>query len=338
MAQPKQPKQELTPRRRAAILMQSLPEEVAVEAMKHMPPEMVHQVTQEIVRVGTIYHHEMEDVVNSFFQESAQLSGLGGQSIDYLREMLVKVVGEDRANAILEDILDTESSAKGIDALNLLEPSSVAEMIRDEHPQIIATILVHLDRTQATDVLELLDERLRADVIFRIANFSGVQPTALEELTEVLTRMLEGQNVKRRKMGGVKAAAEMMNLLSTASEEAAIAKIKTLNEDLAAKIMDNMFVFSNIAELDDTAIRRIIRDVPQQSLVIALRGADDELVARFTDNLTERAARMMRDEMKARGPLLFSKVEAEQKAILSIVRRLVESGEIQLATANDSYV
>lgn len=277
-------------------------------------------------------------MLEEFMDETEQYAAISIQSSEHIRAVLTKALGSERAASLIDDILESTNTGSGIDKLNLMEASAVAEMIRDEHPQIIATILVHLERHQAADVLELFDERLRNDIILRIATFSGVQPIALHELTEVLGGMLDGQNLKRSKMGGVRTAAEILNLMNSTFEEIAIQTVRAHNEDLAQKILDEMFLFENLLELDDRSIQLILNQVESNSLVIALKGAPPALLDKFLANMSNRAAQLLREDMEARGPIRISQVEAEQKAILQIVRRLADSGEIVLGGGDDAYV
>lgn len=189
---------EMTPVRRSAILLLCLDEDSAAEVIKFLPPKDVEIVSMEMARLTQISHEEMRQVLEEFMDETEQYAAINIHSSDHIRAVLTKALGSERATSLIEDILETSNTGSGMDKLNLMEASTVAEMIRDEHPQIIATILVHLERHQAADILELFDERLRNDIVLRIATFSGVQPVALQELTEVLGGMLDGQNLKRR--------------------------------------------------------------------------------------------------------------------------------------------
>lgn len=213
-----------------------------------------------------------------------------------------------------------------------------ADLIRDEHPQIIATILVHLKRAQAADIPALFDERLRNDVMLRIATFGGVQPAALAELTEVLNNLLDGQNLKRSKMGGIRTAAEIINLMKSQQEETVMDAVREYDGELAQKIIDEMFLFENLVSVDDRSIQRLLQEVDNESLLIALKGADQALRERFLSNMSLRAAEILRDDLATRGPVRMSLVENEQKAILLIVRRLAESGEIVIGGGEDIYV
>ncbi|GEK48015.1 flagellar motor switch protein FliG [Bisbaumannia pacifica] len=324
--------------RRSAILLLALDEDSAAEVLKYMGPQEIQEVSQEMARLNQVSHNDMRRVLEHFFRDSEELSALNINSSDYIRSVLTKALGGERASSLIEDILEAHNTNSGIDSLNLMEPSMVAELIREEHPQIIATILVHLERHQAADVLELFDDKLRNDVVLRIATFSGVQPAALQELTEVLGSMLDGQNLKRSKMGGVKTAAEILNLMNTSQEEVAVETIRAHSEDLAQKILDEMFVFENLLDLDDRSIQLLLKEIDTNVLVVALKGSAEELVDKFTRNMSQRASQLLREDMEARGPIRLSQVEAEQKTILQVVRRLADSGEIVLSGGDDTYV
>ncbi|WP_432415081.1 flagellar motor switch protein FliG [Chromohalobacter israelensis] len=324
--------------RRSAILLLSLDEDSAAEVFKYLSNKEVQEISLEMASLSQISHEEMEEALNEFHDEMEQFSAVNLHSSEHIRTVLTKALGSERANSLIEDILETTGSASGIDALNLMESTTVAELIRDEHPQIIATIVIHLDRNLAADVLEQLDEKLRNDVVLRIATFSGVQPAALQELTEVLGSMLDGQNVKRSKMGGVRTAAEILNLMNSSQEELVIDAVRAHNDDLAQRIIDEMFLFENILDIDDRGIQLILKEVDTNSLVVALKGAQDALVDKITQNMSQRAATLLREDLEARGPVRVSQVEAEQKAVLQIVRRLADNGEIVLSGGDDSYV
>lgn len=324
--------------RRSAILLLSLDADSAAEVFKFLPNTDVEAISMEMARLSQVSHDEMRQVLEEFMDETDQYAAINIQTSDHIRAVLTKALGSERAASLIDDILESTNTGSGIDKLNLMEASMVAEMIRDEHPQIIATILVHLERPQASDILQLLPDRLRNDIILRIATFSGVQPVALQELTEVLGVMLDGQSLKRSKMGGVRTAAEILNLMSSAHEELAIETVRQHNEDLAQKILDEMFLFENLIEVDDRGIQLLLQQVENNSLAVALKGAPPALLERFLNNMSQRAAQLFREDMEARGPIRMSQIEAEQKAILQVVRRLSDSGEIVTARGNDAYV
>lgn len=324
--------------RRSAILLLALDEDAAAEVFKHLSAREVQDISQEMASLRTVTHEEMRTVLRDFHVESEEFGALNLYSSDRIRAVLTKALGNERASSLLEDIFEMTSSESGIDALNIMDANTVAEMIRDEHPQIIATILVHLERRQAAAVLEYFEEKLREDVVLRIATFSGVQPAALQELTEVLTGMLDGQNLKRAKMGGARTAAEILNLMNSNAEETVIDRVREHSEDLAQKIIDEMFLFENLLDLDNRAIQLVLKEVENKQLVTALKGSNPALLEKFLHNMSSRAGTLLREELEASGPLRMSQVERERKAILQIVRRLADTGEIVLSGGEEVYV
>ena len=328
----------MTHLRRSAILLLALDDESAAMVLRQLPAREVQEVSQEMARLDNVSHEDMHQVLNEFQDETEQYAALNLNSTEHIRAVLEKALGTERAASLLVDIMDSNGANSGIDALNLMEAATVSEMIREEHPQIIATILVHLERRQAADVLATFEEKLRNDVVLRIATFSGVQPAALQELTEVLGNMLDGQNLRRSKMGGVHTAAEILNLMNSALEEAAIESVRAHNKDLAQSIIDEMFLFDNLVEMDDLGIQRLLKEIDSNSLKFALKGAPEALRDKFLKNMSTRAADLLREDMEGSGPVRMSQVEKEQKAILLVVRKLANDGEIVLGGGDDAYV
>ena len=328
----------LTGTEKSAILMMTIGEDRAAEVFKHLGTREVQHLSAAISSMRQVSHKQLTDVLREFEVDAEQYAALSVNSNDYLRTVLTKALGEERASSLLEDILETRETTSGMETLNFMEPQAAADLIRDEHPQIIATILVHLKRSQAADILAQFDERLRHDVMLRIATFGGVQPAALAELTEVLNGLLDGQNLKRAKMGGVRTAAEIINLMKTQQEEAVIDAVREFDGELAQKIIDEMFLFENLVEVDDRSIQRLLQEVESESLLVALKGSEQPLREKFLRNMSSRAADILRDDLANRGPMRMSAVESEQKAILLIVRRLAESGEMVIGGGEEQYV
>ncbi|MEM6161029.1 flagellar motor switch protein FliG [Erwinia sp. P6884] len=328
----------LTGTEKSAILMMTIGEDRAAEVFKHLDSREVQHLSTAIANMRQVSHKQLTDVLREFEIDAEQFAALSLNSNDYLRSVLVKAMGEERASTLLEDILETRDTTSGMETLNFMEPQAAADLIRDEHPQIIATILVHLKRSQAADIVAQFDERLRHDVMLRIATFGGVQPAALAELTEVLNGLLDGQNLKRAKMGGVRTAAEIINLMKTQQEEAVIEAVREFDGELAQKIIDEMFLFENLVEVDDRSIQRLLQEVESESLLIALKGSEQPLREKFLRNMSQRAADILRDDLANRGPMRMSAVENEQKAILLIVRRLAESGDMVIGGGEEQYV
>jgi len=325
--------------RKSAILLMALGEDRAAAALAHLATSEVQTLGLAMAKLASVSKNELNTVLSEFRHETEQLSALHLGSSSYIRAVLKKALGDDRASNLLEDILQNDEPHSGIERLNQLEASEVAELIRDEHPQILATVLIHLDRMKASEVLEKLPTRLRHDVIMRVATFGGVQPSALMELTDVLTEMLSGQGLKRSRLGGVRTAAEIVNLMNSTQEEEAIAHVREHDEALAQRIIDEMFVFENLLSLEDRSIQRLLKDIESDSLIIALKGSPQELRDKFLNNMSQRAAETLREDMELRGPVRVSQVETEQKAILQVARRLAEAGEIVIAApGTDDFV
>jgi len=253
--------------------------------------------------------------------------------------VLNSALGEDKAGNLIDRILLGRSS-KGLEALKWMEPRAIAEVVRLEHPQIIAIVLSYLDSDQAAEVLALLPENMRSDVLMRIASLDGIQPTALAELDEILEKQFSGSsgNLKSSSVGGSKTAANILNFMETATESAILEKVKENDPDLGQTIQDLMFVFDNLGEIDDRSVQALLREVASDTLIIALKGADDSVTEKILKNMSKRAAEMLRDDLEARGPVRVSEVEAAQKEILSIARRMAESGDISLGGGGDEFV
>lgn len=325
--------------RKSAILLMSLGEEGAGSVLKLLPQDAIQALGAAMATLAQVKRNEVSEVLEEFRLETEQYSALHLDSGNYLRAVLSKALGSDRAADMLDTIFKPYESANGIERLNQLEATEVVELIRDEHPQIIATMLVHMDRNKAAEVMEKLPERTRHDAVLRVATFGGVQPAALKELTEVLGDMLSGIGAKRSRLGGVRAAAEIVNMMSSAQEESVIKHVREHDEVLAQKMIDEMFLFENLLELEDRSVQLLLKEIESESLIIALKGAPSELRDKFLKNMSQRAAESLREDIEMRGPVRVSQVEAEQKSILLIVRRLADAGEIVLGgKGDDSYV
>jgi len=312
----------------AAILMMSLGQAEASEVFKHLSPKEVQKLGEAIAKTKAITRERVDEVVDRFTGVAAAQSLLVSDSGDYVRSVLKLALGDDKAALLIDRILQG-GDVSGIESLKWMDPLSVAELLRNEHPQIVAAILVHLDYDQAADVLKHLTERQRNEVMLRIATMEGIQPTALKDLNEVLFRVLAGgDKVRKSSLGGVKTAAEMINLMGTAVEGTVIESIRNHDPDLAQRIMDKMFVFDDVLKLDDKAIQLVLKEVASETLIVALKGAQPELKEKFLANMSSRAAETMREDLESRGPMRLSEVETQQKEILKTVRRLADEGQI----------
>ena len=323
----------------SAILMLALGADEAAEVMKYLGPREVQKIGAAMSAMKAVQSEELEKVLEKFSLETEQNTSIGLDSDDYIRDVLTKALGDDKASSLINRILGARDSS-GIESLKWMDAQSVADLIRNEHPQIVATILVHLERYQACEVLSHFTERLRNDVVLRIATLDGVQPGALRELNDVLTKLLTGnENLKKKPMGGVRTAAEILNFMGGENEASVMDNLKRHDSDMAQKIMDEMFVFENIIDIEDRGIQTMLREVQSESLIIALKGASQELRDKIFKNMSQRAAEMMREDLESKGPVRLSEVETQQKEILQIVRRLADEGQIVLGgKGEDSYV
>lgn len=316
--------------RKSAILLMSIGEEEAVEVFKYLSPREVQKLGAAMAELANVEREQVEEVLRDFREQAGVKTTIGLNSDTYIRSVLTKALGTERATGVIDRILRGNDTG-GIEALKWMDGTSIAEMIKNEHPQIIATILVHLERDQAADVLTHFVERLRNDVMLRIAALDGVQPSALSELNDVLMQLLQGASkVSKSALGGTTVAAEILNNLGTSLEASVMASLREHDAELAQQIEDQMFVFENLNDLDDRGIQLLLREVQSESLIIALKGTSNELREKIFKNMSSRAAEMMRDDFESKGPVKLSEVEAEQREILKIVRRLADEGQIAL--------
>lgn len=315
----------------AAIFLMSLGEEEAAEVFKHLSPKEVQKLGETIAKTRAISRERVDTVMKKFTEAAAQQSLLVSDTGNYVKAVLRRALGDDKASLLIDRILQG-GDVSGIESLKWMDPLSIAELLRNEHPQIVAAILVHLDFEQTAAVLKNLSERQRNEVLVRIATLEGIQPTALKDLNEVLFKVLSGgDKIRKSSLGGVKTAAEIINFLGTAIESSVIESIRGHDPDLAQKIMDKMFVFDDLNKLDDKAIQSVLKEVASETLIVALKGASPELREKILANMSSRAAETLREDLESRGPMRLSEVEAQQKEILKTVRRLADEGSIVLA-------
>jgi flagellar motor switch protein FliG len=313
---------------KSAILLMSLGENEAAEVFKHLGPRDVQKISAAMAALKGVTRENVTSVIDEFCVQAGDGGALGGASSDYIKNVLKKALGDDKSAALIERILQGGDTS-GIEGLKWMGSDAVAELIKNEHPQIIATILVHLERDQASEILSKLTERTRNDVLLRIATLDGIQPAALKELNDVLTTLLSGsKNLKRAAMGGVRAAAEILNFMPGTAESSIIENVKTFDADLAQKIVDEMFVWENLLTLDDRSIQVLLKETQSESLILALKGSSQELREKIFNNMSQRAAEMLREDLEAKGMVRVSDVEAQQKEILKLVRKLADDGQI----------
>jgi flagellar motor switch protein FliG len=324
----------------AAILLMSVGEEQAAEVFKFLSPKEAQKLGERMSRLKTVPREKVESVLENFNKAKDEQFSLVGDTDAYVRQVLKRALGDDKAGMLLDRILQGRD-VSGIESLKWMDSAAIAEMLKNEHPQIVASILVHLERDQSAEVLRQFPERQRNDVLLRIATLDGIQPQALQELNEVLSKVLAGgERLKKASLGGTKTTAEILNFLGNQVETTAVEAIREHDADLAQKILDQMFTFSDLDNLDDRGIQVLLREVQSESLIVALKGAEPALRDKIFKNMSTRAAEMLKEDLEAKGPVRLSEVEAEQREILKAVRRLADEGQLQIGGGggDDQYV
>ena len=322
--------QKLSKLDKAAIFLLSLGESDAAAILKHMGPKEVQRVGSAMAGMRTVHREQVQQVMGDFIETVGDQTGLGVGADGYIRSMLTQALGEDKANSLVDRIL-LGGNTSGLDSLKWMEPRAVADVIRYEHPQIQAIVVAYLDPDMAAEVVSYFDHKVRLDVLLRVASLNTVQPSALKELNEILEKQFAGNsNTTRANMGGVKRTADIMNFLETSTESQLIEAIREIDEDLSTKIEDLMFVFDILADVDARGIQALLREVSSEVLIIALKGADEAIKEKIFKNMSKRASELLQDDLEAKGPVRISEVEAAQKEILTIARRMADAGEIVL--------
>ena len=319
----------------AAILLMSLGEQEAGVVLRHLSPREVQKLGETISKTRAVSRERLGAVADRFVGATAGQSLFAADTGDYVRAVMKHALGEEKASILIDRILQT-GDLSGIENLKWMDAPSVAELLRVEHPQIVAAILVHLEPEQASAILVKLPEQQRAEVLLRVATLEGIQPAALEDLNEVMFRVLAGgAKVLKPSLGGARTAAGMINLLGAGVDTQVIEAIRSHDPDLASEIAELMFVFDDVMKLDDKSIQLLLKEVASETLIIALKGAAPPLRAKFLSNMSSRAAEALREDLESRGPMRLSEVEAQQKEILRSLRRLADEGQVVLGGGAD---
>jgi flagellar motor switch protein FliG len=323
---------------RAAILLLTLGEQEAAQILRHMGAKDVQRVGVAMTRMSGISRNDVEQVLREFTTQVDSQTSVGVGSDEFVRKALVHALGEDKAASII-DRISIARSTKGLEALKWMDARAVAELIRFEHPQMIAIVLAYLEPDQAAEILALLPSAMRADVIVRIATLDGIQPSALSELDDIIEKQCTGKPASATSvLGGAKAAAGILNALEASAEGAIMEEIGKSDQALAALIQDLIFVFDDLIELEDRSMQELLRQVQGEQLLLALRGTDEALKEKIFKNMSQRAAELLKDDLAAKGPVRLAEVEAAQKDILQTARKLAEAGTIALAGKGEEYV
>ncbi|MEM7467029.1 MAG: flagellar motor switch protein FliG [Pseudomonadota bacterium] len=318
---------------RSAILLMTLGESAASEIMRHLGPREVQSIGSAMAALSNVNQAAVKQVIDEFIDKANSETPIGIGADDYIRNVLTDALGSDKAQSMIDRIL-TANNTGGLESLKWMDARAISELIRFEHPQVTSIILSYLDSDQAAEVLQLLPDEARPELLMRIASLDGVQPEAMKELNELLESQLQGGKQGQAAIfGGIKCAAEILNFVDSSIEADISEKIAEADQQLAEEIQELMFVFDNLAEVDDRGMQTILRDVSTDNLVLALKAADDAIKDKIFTNMSSRAADMLKDDLDAKGPVKLSEVEAAQKEILGVARRLAEEGQISLGGA-----
>ena len=324
---------------RAAIFLLGVGEEAATEVMRHMSAKEVQQVGEAMATISKLTNNQVESVLADFHLESAEINPLGLDAPDFTRRVMTSALGQDKAQNILSQVLERPEEHNGVEALQWMAPKAIAEVLEEEHPQIAATVMTQLYDEQAAKVLELLPEEMRKDVILRIARMEELDPRAMEELDRVLESQLgKLQRTPPRKVMGPDNLAAILNATGSDLEQEMLEALTSVDQELSDDVKEKMFIFDNLMQLDDKGFQRLVREVPNENMLTALKGVDDVLAERFFNNMSERAAEILREDMEASAPVKLADVETAQKEIVRTAKRLADEGELMIGKASKDYV
>jgi flagellar motor switch protein FliG len=327
----------LTGLERAAVLLMALGEQEAAEVMKHMTPKEVQSLGIAMATSVNVKRDQVEGILDEFVTTLENQTGLGIGTNEYVRSVLNRALGEDKAGGLIDRIL-LGANSQGLEALKWMDARAVAEIIRLEHPQIIAIVLSYLEGDHAADVLAALPERLQPDIMMRIASLDGIPPSALRELDAIMEKHFSSDNIKSASVGGAKKAADILNFVESAMENAIMEVVNEADAELGNKISELMFVFADLKRVDDRSVQALMRDITTDNLVLALKGADEDLKQKFLKNMSARAAEMLLEDLEAKGPVRLSEVEEAQREILNVAKQKESNGEISLSSGSDDFV
>lgn len=323
---------------RAAVLLLMLGEEGAASVLQHMGPREVQKLGASMAAIRNVSQEQVNGVVDRFMETVGKHTALGIDAESYMRTALVKALGEDKARGLMDRIVLGDTT-QGLETLKWMDARSIADMIRNEHPQIVAIVLAYLDSDHAAEVLGYLPERQRSDLLLRIATLDTVQPAALQELNQVLEKQFSGNaTVKASAVGGVKTAANILNFMDSSTETEVMDRMKDADGILAQQIQDLMFVFDDLVEIEDQSIQALLREISSETLLLALKGSDEGIKDKFFKNMSKRASEMLRDDLEAKGPVRVTEVETAQREILGVARRMADEGQIVLGKGSEAMV
>ena len=323
---------------KAAVIMLLLGEQQAADVIRFMAPREVNALGSSMVSVADLSQDLVNMVLDDFVSTLKTQTNLGLGTPDYVQNVFKRALGDEKAATVLGKIMPPASS-KGLEILQWMDAKSIGEMVSDEHPQVIAIILSVLEHDVAAEVLEHVSESKRSEIIKRVASLDSVQPSAMAELEGIMAKQFSNNTTSRASnLGGIETAAKIMNFAKVDVESGVMSGVTKMDKDLASQIQDRMTTFDNMADIDNRSMQTLLRSIENDLLMSALRGADEAIKDKFLSNMSERARDLLLDDMEAKGPIRVSEVEAAQKAIMQIARKLSDDGEIMLAGAGEAFV
>ena len=323
---------------RAALLLMTLGEQEAAEVLKYMGANEVQRLGTAMASLRNVTRNQADNVLDGFITDVEDQTALGVNTESYVRNLLGNAFGESKANAFIDRIM-TGDDTQGLDQLKWMSSREVADIIEDEHPQIIAIVVAYLDSAQAAEVIEKLPEEMRADILMRVASLSDIQQSALAEIENLIaSKSTVSGRSGSRSVGGDKVAADIVNALKPTRGEELLDQIKSIDAEMSERIQEMMFTFDTLLNVDDRGIQSLLREISNDLLIVALKGCDPAISDKIMGNMSKRAATLLREDMEAKGPIKLSEVEEAQKEILDVARRLAESGDIDLGQGGEEYV
>ena len=334
------PEGKLSGAQRAAIFLLGVGEDAAAAIMRHMEPREVQRVGEAMASLSSVSNQQVEEVLREFHSEASAVNPLGIGTPEFTQRVLVQALGESKARNMLSKVMPGKHQTRGVEALRWMDGRSIADILDGEHPQIVAIVLASLDDDHAAQVVSALPDDVRSEALLRVARLELIDPAAMEELDKVLERQLgkARQSSPPRSVNGMSSAAAILNNVKSDLETTLMESLREADGELGEKVSELMFVFDDLLAVDDRGMQRLIREIAVDNLVIALKGVDDAVQEKFFNNMSTRAADMLREDLEAKGPVKLSEVEEAQKEILTVASRLADEGEIALGAGDDGFV
>lgn len=327
---------ELTGLEKASILLLALGKDTASKVLSHLNPREVQQIGTAMTSVTDVSHSDIHYVMHDFMDELGE-DALGVNPTEYAQSLMVDALGDGGGG--LMDAAMLGDQIKGLEALKWMHPSTISNMLRNEHPQVTAIVLSYFEPELSAEILRGLPERFQSEIVYRIATLTTIQPRALFDLNDVIQNATsDGEGGKLATIGGEKKAAEILNFVGSGIDSRVLDEIAVEHEDISKAIQDKMFVFEDISGIEPRGIQTILAEVPNEVLKVALKGADQNMIDLFLGNMSKRQAEMLKEELEMSGPVKLSDVEDAQRSIIQTVRRLADEDKIVMPGGGEEFV